>query len=65
MGKTNGLRKPMIECFIRCRSCGDAFEAIYQSPKSIAYLRRMTKDWKLTDEYGTLCPDCCKKLDIK
>lgn len=54
-------KRAIIWCEITCSNCGGVIGFDYKNAKTIAALKRKTKDWVYCDEEGNLCPECYKE----
>ena len=58
-------RKAIVFCEVTCSNCSGVEFEYYRNAATIRRLKEKTSDWVDTDEYGTLCPECQKKLGIR
>ena len=58
-------RNAIIFCEVTCSHCSGVEFEYYRNAGTIRRLKEKTRDWVDTDLYGTLCPECQKKLGIR
>lgn len=54
--------KAVIHCEVTCDRCGGVVFRQYKNAETISYLKKATKDWEYTNEFGNTCPECLKEL---
>lgn len=52
------MRKAIIYMEVACGHCGGIIN------RSVKWLKNATSDWRYTKEYGNICPNCLRELNL-
>ena len=58
------MRKAIIYMEVACGCCGGIINRDYHNSKSVKWLKNATSDWRYTKEYGNICPNCLRELNL-
>ena len=57
------MRKAIIYMEVACGHCGGIINRNKNST-SVKWLKNATSDWRYTKEYGNICPNCLRELNL-
>jgi len=49
---------------VACGHCGGIINRNYKNSTSVKWLKNATSDWRYTKEYGNICPNCLRELNL-
>ena len=49
---------------VACGHCGGIINQNYKNSTSVKWLKNATSDWRYTKEYGNICPNCLRELNL-